>query len=186
MSQEYDDYIKEVKKVWGPREHRITNSFGIYDAFKFYRKNKLPDKKFVLTDSEYYEINRKCTQYLLEHLLRYSKVPLPLKFGDIELRSRALEGPKIDEWGRYINKAPIDWDATLKLWFEHEDARVNKILVRSNTKEITRILYLKRNAKYKHQRYVLFQPARSIKLLLKSLLEKGLIEGIKIQYNNGS
>ena len=41
------DFINKAKKVSGPRKHKVRNSLGVYDAYKFYRKNKPKEKKFI-------------------------------------------------------------------------------------------------------------------------------------------
>ena len=35
-----DEFRRKVLKVDGPREHKVRNSWGIYDAYKYTRKNK--------------------------------------------------------------------------------------------------------------------------------------------------
>ena len=41
---DYIEFINEIKKVHEPRVHKITNSYGVYDAFKYYRKIDLHTK----------------------------------------------------------------------------------------------------------------------------------------------
>ena len=36
----YVNFRLETLKVRGPRKHKITNSYGVYDAYKWLRKNK--------------------------------------------------------------------------------------------------------------------------------------------------
>jgi hypothetical protein len=35
-----DNFRKDVLKVSGPRKHKARNSFGVYDSYKYIRKNK--------------------------------------------------------------------------------------------------------------------------------------------------
>ena len=35
-----DEFRRKVLKVDGPRKHKVRNSWGIYDAYKYTRKNK--------------------------------------------------------------------------------------------------------------------------------------------------
>ena len=60
--------------------------------------------------------------------------------GTLEIRKYIVE-PRIDKNGKFVFKAPIDWATTLKMWFEHKDARDNKILVRTEQRNIFRIIY---------------------------------------------
>ena len=54
---EYNEFIKSIKKVNNNRNHKVNNSYGSKDAFKYYRKIKPDDSKFVLTDCQYLQIN---------------------------------------------------------------------------------------------------------------------------------
>jgi hypothetical protein len=44
-------FIDDIKKIKEKRNHKIKNSYGVYDAYKYYRKNKPKDKKYILKDS---------------------------------------------------------------------------------------------------------------------------------------
>ena len=45
------EFKKRIKKVNHPRQYKVRNSLGVYDAYKYYRKNKPDDKQFILTES---------------------------------------------------------------------------------------------------------------------------------------
>ena len=42
---QFEDFIKDVKKVTEERHHKVTNSYGSKDAFRYYRKIKPDDSK---------------------------------------------------------------------------------------------------------------------------------------------
>ena len=44
------EFKKRVRRVSMSREHKIRNSLGVYDGYKYYRKNKHDDKKYVLSE----------------------------------------------------------------------------------------------------------------------------------------
>jgi len=44
MEETYEAFRDSIKNVTGERHHKITNSYGVYDMYKFYRKNKPSDK----------------------------------------------------------------------------------------------------------------------------------------------
>lgn len=45
-----DEFRRSVLKVNQPREHEVRNSYGVYDAYKYIRKNKWFDIGRPLTE----------------------------------------------------------------------------------------------------------------------------------------
>ena len=86
------EFLSRVKKVDGPREHKVRGSWGVYDAYKWYRKNKPHSKEFVLTESQYFTIIRRINMALREELLKGNDVKLPCKLGQLlmERKSRLI------------------------------------------------------------------------------------------------
>ena len=50
---DYDNFRKIVLKLHDNRKHKVKNSYGVYDAFKYYRKHKPKDKKYILNSSTF-------------------------------------------------------------------------------------------------------------------------------------
>ena len=50
-----DDFRKEVLKVNKSRVHKVNNSLGVYDAYKWLRKNKWLDVG-PISEHDYYTI----------------------------------------------------------------------------------------------------------------------------------
>lgn len=48
---EEKEFEVSIRRVSESRKHKVTGSLGVYDAFKWYRKHKPKDKKYVLTES---------------------------------------------------------------------------------------------------------------------------------------
>ena len=46
------EFKRRIKKVNQPREYKVRNSLGVYDGYKYYRKNKPDSKEYVLTESQ--------------------------------------------------------------------------------------------------------------------------------------
>lgn len=176
--ENYEEFIKKIKKVSNTRQHKIHNSYGVYDAFKYYRKTKPSLKKYVLKDSIYYKIIRLTNKKLIESFITGEVIKLPNQMGSIELRKHLIE-PKFDEQGNFIYKAPVDWQATLNLWYEHENARKNKLLVKSEIRELFKIVYSKVKAKYNNKSFVLFKPNRKLKELLAHEAHAGHIDSFQ-------
>ena len=162
---EEKDFISNIKKVTSSRKHKITGSLGVYDAFKWYRKNRPKDRKYVLKESQYYTIIRRVNEALRDEFIISGDLLLPCKLGKLEIRKYptiiTTEGDKIK------TNLPIDWYTTLKLWYEDEECKKNKTLVRTNVPEVFRIHYNKVRATYNNKSFYQFSANRELKLLLK-------------------
>lgn len=176
---EYTEFIDNIKNVKGHRIHKISNSYGVYDAFKFYRKNKPQQKKFVLTESQYFAIIRNINELYSDKILEGSDIEFPEKMGKIELRRYILE-PRLDAQGKLVYKAPIDWDATLKLWYESEEDKNNKTLVKIEAKESFRVLYNKHFATYNNKAFYTFHLNRVIKKKISQAAKDKLLDAFTL------
>lgn len=168
------EFISNIKNVTGNRKHKINNSYGVYDAYKYYRKNKPKDSKYILSESEYFNIIRSVNKQLVCNILNGENIKFPYRMGYLELRKTPS---KISfENGKLVTNLPIDWDRTLKLWFEDKEAFDNKTLIRVENKEIYKIHYNKSVAIYNNKSYYSFNVNRSIKNELKNKIKEGTID----------
>ena len=85
-NKELTDFLNSIKKVNEPRTHKVNNSLGVYDAYKFLRKRKWVDIGRCLTEHEFYSIIRKVNDYLADSFLHGNDIKLPHRLGRIELR----------------------------------------------------------------------------------------------------
>lgn len=171
---EYNDFIKEVKKVKKERYHKVTNSYGSKDAFHFYRKIKPNDPKYVLTDCEYLHIIRLINDSLRDFLINGKDVTLPEKMGRLELRKIANTIKFVD--GKIKTNLPINWDATLKLWYDNPKCKERKQLVRQENTETFKIHYNKNKANYNNKTFYEFDANRLLKVNLKKNIKLNKID----------
>ena len=168
-----NDFIKEIKKVNKCRNHRVKNSYGITDGFKYY-VNHVKDKGTYLDIGQYSKVIRKVNELLCQQFLKGYDIELPHRLGKIQLvkvKSKyEFDGDKI-KTNQYV-----DWDATLKLWFEDNESKNKKLLVRHTVKEKFIITYNKKTANYKNQFFYAFRPTRGFKLLLKEAIRDDKID----------
>ncbi len=179
------EFKKRVKKACMPREHKVRNSLGVYNGYKFYRKNKPKDRKYILSESQYFAIIRQLNNLLVDDIVRGNEVKLPCRMGTIEIR-KYEKSVKVGEDGKVITNLPIDWDNTLKLWYEDEDAYNNRTLIRLEEKEIYKILYNKENANFNNRSFYEFVFNKDLRLRLKRNIKKGIIDALHIgrRYKN--
>jgi len=169
-----EEFKVNIQGAREPREHKVTGSIGVYDAYKYIRKNKWFNIGRPLTEKEFYSIVRKVGIYLAEELCKGSEVKFPAQMGVIELRKTTpFVGYKE---GKLVTNLPIDWDATLKLWYEDPEAYQKKQLVKINEKEVFRVLYNRENADYNNKSFYEFQVNRDIKRTLKKRIKQGRID----------
>lgn len=165
------EYRKEVLKVDKPRKTSISNSWGVYDAFKYYRKNKPKDKKYVLSESQYFAIVRRTNLLLAEELFNQNDIVFPYSMGRLEVR-KTIPRVYIDN-GKIKSTYPIDWDGTIRLWYEDQESRKKKTLLKKKEKAVFRIVYNKSKAIYTNKNYFEFIVNRTIKRSLKDTILQG-------------
>lgn len=169
-----EEYRKEVLKVDKPRKTTIRNSYGVYDAYKFYRKNKPKDPQYVLTESQYFSIVRQINLLLAQDLLHQKDIVFPFSMGRLEIRKYI---PNVSlKNGKVKSTYPIDWDGTIRLWYEDEEARNKKLILKKKEKEVFRIGYNKSKAMYKNKKYFEFIVNRGLKRSLKDIISQGNFE----------
>ena len=179
MINSYKDFKSAIQGLQNTRTHKVTNSLGSYDAYKYIRKNKWFNIGRPLTEHEFYQIIRRINNYLAEDLINGNDVIFPNRMGKLELRKRnAL--PIIDKNGNLKVTYAIDWDNTLKLWYEDEEAFNNKTLVRLPERNIFRIKYNKNTANYNNKSFMEFQVNRNIKVRLKQKIKNNEIDAFNL------
>lgn len=173
-----DEFRKVVLKVNMPRLHKIRNSLGTYDAYKWIRKNKWLNIGRPLTEHEFYSIIRQVNNLLAESILSGEDIILPHKLGTLELRKYNTKISICD--GKLVTNLPIDWDRTLKLWAEDEEAYKERTLVKMEEKEIFKIFYNKRTANYINKSFYTFEVNRDLKKRLKQKIKARAIDAFKL------
>lgn len=173
-----DDFRRPILKVDGPRKHKVNNSNGVYQAYKYIRKNKWFDIGRPLTEHEFYTIVRQVNNYLADELLHGHDITLPHRLGRIELRKYDARITIND--GVLKTNLPVDWDRTLKLWSEDEEAYKERTLVKMEEKEIFKVFYNRRNANYENKSFYEFEVNRDLKRRLKQKIKSGAIDAFKL------
>lgn len=173
-----NDFRKKVLKVNESRRHKVNNSIGVYDIYKDIRKNKWLDIGRPVTEHEFYTIIRQVNDMLAENLLNGEDVVFPHRMGRLELRKRDTYIRFKD--GKLKTNMPIDWNETLKLWSEDDEAYESKTLIKAEEKEIYKVFYNKGKALYENKSFYNFKINRDIKRGLKSRIKDRLIDAFKI------
>lgn len=168
------EFINATKKVSSRRRHKITHSYGVYDAYKYYRKNKPKEKQYIIKDVTYYKIIRKINNILKEMLIEGNDIKFPCRMGNLELR-KSNTGVYFKD-GKVMNNYPIDWNTTLKLWYEDKESKEKKALVKKVTDTVFKVYYNKKTANYKNKAVFDFKLNRDIKNKLKLRIQEGKLD----------
>lgn len=173
-----DKFRRDILKIDKSRTHRVRNSNGVYSAYKWIRKNKWLNIGKPLTEHDFYTIIRQVNNYLVDDLLNGEDIILPHKLGSIELRKYNTNVTIRD--GKVVANLPIDWDRTLKLWAEDEEAYKEKLLIKMEEKEIFRVFYNKKRATYENKSFMQFEANRDLKRRLKQKIKDKTIDAFII------
>lgn len=179
MIDNFIEFRKRVRKSTEHRKHKIRNSLGVYDAYKWIRKNKWLDIGKSLKEHEFYSIIREINNLASKEISMGKEFKLPYRMGNIELR-KYEKSIRIDNNGKLITNLPVDWDKTLKLWYEDNEAYLNKTLIRIEEDEIYKIIYNKNNANYNNRSFYEFIFNKDLKNRLKQNIKKGLVDALHI------
>ena len=173
-----NEFRKKALKVSESRNHRIRNSNGVYDAYKWIRKNKWLNIGRPLKEHEFYSIIRKVNDLLADNLVKGKDVILPCRMGRLELRK--WDSKIYYDNGKVKTNLPVDWDATLNLWAEDEKAYKDRTLIKMEEKEIFTVLYNKSRANYNNKSFYEFEVNRDIKKRIKKQIKAGAIDAFKL------
>lgn len=170
-----EEYKKKIKKVSNKRNSNIKDSYGIIDGFLYYREKKKAEGKPFIKKHEYFLITRKINNILREKFSNAEiDIILPAKLGTIELRKTPVKKNIVD--GKLVTTAMIDWNKTLELWYEDQEAFDNRVLVKTNSNISFKIHYNKDRAEYIGKSYYDFFPNRELKNMLKKNIRDNKID----------
>lgn len=176
----YEEFRKNIQKLEGQKNFKITGSYGVYDAYKAIRKEGWKDIGRPLTEHEFYSIIRGINSYLAEEIALGHTVCFPKNMGKLELRKAERGVSMVD--GKLKITYPVDWDKTLKLWYKDAEAKKNKTLLRTESPLVYHVRYCKGQAKYKNKTFYKFQLNRAIKKQLMKHIKEGLTDTMYKEY----
>lgn len=161
-------FIADVKNVTKSRNHSIKNSVGVEDfLYEYLKENK------DISSSTIRSIIKNINLELANSLSSGKEVKFPREMGSLELRSNNTYVKFKD--GKLKTNRMIDWNATLKLWYNDKEAKYKKQLVRLENKKIFSVFYNRGKAKFTNQVFYEFIPNRALKQKIKENIQLGNI-----------
>ena len=164
------EFKNKIKKVKSSRKYKVTGSIGNYDVYKQIRKNKWSGID-PISEKDFYSIIRQMNKAMAQCLINGEEVILPCHMGTLEIR-KALRKLVIKD-GKLRTNSPIDWNATLSLWYNDEEAQQQRLLVRNPNNEIFKVYYNKGKASYTNKSFYSFSLNRTIKQAIKKRALQG-------------
>ncbi len=101
---------------------------------------------------------------------------LPEQLGDLMMLKRQNRAVYKD--GKLKITYPVNWEATLQLWFEDPEARENKTVVRHTSKYKPCYCYNKMRAKYNNKLFYSFKMNRAMKTQAAQNLFGGSLDAL--------
>ena len=174
MEESFNEFKQKVIRKKGRPNFKIKNSIGVYDIYKKIRKNHWYNIGRPLKEGEFYAIIRGINQLLADNIANGITVKFPAKMGLLELRKQKMGVSIVD--GKLRIKYPPDWSETLKLWYEDEEARKNKTVLRCKDPWFYSIKYVKFDATYENKSFYQFRLNTFIRRALKENIKEGKID----------
>jgi len=171
---DYKEYKVKTVRAGNRSKAKVRDSFGVYDCYKHIRKNNWYDIGRPVKEHEFYTIIREVNKALAEEVSFGHTVTFPQRMGKLELRKMPRGVSIID--GKLKVTYPVNWEDTIRLWYEDEEARKNKTLLRNEEKEVYNVKYCKHDANYENKSFYQFILNRQIKKALKENIQKGIID----------
>lgn len=171
--------FKTAQKHQGPKKkNKITNSWGVYDYFKYYRTHRPDLHEYVLYESVYFAIIRRVNKLLVEELCRSGEIDLPYRMGKLKVFTKPVK--TFIQNDKVITTRPVDWDKTLELWYEDPVAYQNRSVIYREDNDILSIRYLKATAIYKNKSYYNFTVCRDAKIRIGQAIKDKVLEPVCI------
>jgi hypothetical protein len=166
MKETYEDFLKRIKKVSGPRKHKVSNSSGISAAILFYTKNRPRDPQYVLSRHNFSKVIDAMNLLVVESLIENGEFNLPCGLGELRI-SKRKNLTFLNENDELVCTKPVDREATFKLWYEDKECHENKVVVRRDTDYTYKLTHSRHMAKAKNAKYYYMRFGRDIKQKLK-------------------
>lgn len=147
-------------------EGKIKAHYGMSDYYTYFKKIH-PELKITKTiySKVIDDYNKEIVNLIINDNIDYQ---LPNMGSSISIKKMKHSSKIVN--GKLLNTAPVDWVTTNKLWFEDEEAREKKLLVRflnpHTSKHVFRIKLKKYIYPFKNKKYYKFKAVRSFSRLL--------------------
>ena len=173
--KDYKEFSIVTKKAKQSHYFSVSNSYGLTDYYKYYTQHSKFSRPEKLSRETFKSLIATINNKLAEQFVLGEDIKFPNRMGTLEPRKK-IRTVRLKKSGAVFCTAPVDWKQTYELWFEDEEAKEQKILVRREDKEYCVINYNKRNTKYKNYFFYRFIITRGVYTKLVQNLQSKKID----------
>ena len=159
----FDEFRTQLLKRNSKKDFRIKNSLG---SKYIYRAVDKSNPLRQVSETDFLHIVRTVNNYLVQELINGQSVTIPF-IGIFYIQKRELKTFIKDN--KLITRRKIDWYSTHKLWYEDEQAKRDKILVRFPNTDTYELKWFKLH--FKNMRYFKFKLHRTFEAKLREQLK---------------
>lgn len=170
----FEEFRKSMLKVSEKRNHKIKGSVGIKRILKYCNDNNWFGNKVSAREKEFSRIVSCVNALMAQELLNGNEIILPCKMGALEIRKFGTYVKFVD--GKVKTNRGINWKETLQLWYEDEEAKKNKTLLKMEDKEVFTLHYNRIGANYNNKIFYKFKPHRILSTAIRRAGNEGKIE----------
>lgn len=170
----FSEFLYKVKKVNTKRVTKVSNSIGTKDIYRYIRRHKLFSSDQAVLEYRFYKIIRAINKEISNQVLKGRYIELPFNMGTIELRQYPVN--YCFKNGKVRTNLPVDWNKTLKLWYEDKESYKNKTLVKMEKKTLFKIYHNKEKCRVPNYYFYTFNINRNIIKRLGTLSDEGLVQ----------
>ncbi len=177
-----DEFAKKVrfKRLPGRPKSKINNSYGQYAYYLNWRRVRPEGERFNIKWDNFSKILHSMNQLMIEEMFNSGSVELPYSLGSLVICSWKREVCIKD--GRLKIPYIVDWEKTLTLWYEDEEAHQNKTKVYFENKNNYIVRWETIPGKYKNQYFYNFKILRRIKQEVAKRATNNTLDNFFIKY----
>lgn len=177
--ESFEEFKRRLQKHRGAGKVRGTCPTN-RDMYRWICKNRVFNLTMsVLTEGQWSKIIQEVHNAIIERLIEGHTIVLPYRMGRLDLE-RWDRRVKINR-GKASTNLPVNWLATLKLWYEDRDAMEKKIRIRQEFGSMFCIGYNKRRARYNNMVFYRLMAYRSLRKVLNEMGRDGKIDGVVLR-----
>ena len=117
-----------------------------------------------VTEEQFGKIISAIHKHIIGVTLKGLYFTLPYKMGQLKI-GKVNKRVSFDTNGKLKTNLQVDWYKTLRLWHDDKQAYADRVLVRSDSEHIYKIIMAKE--KHANSEYYAFIPSRTYKSILK-------------------
>lgn len=145
----------------------ISNSYGMYDAYLEYKRNR----KNHVKREQFSKIVQAVNAKFISELLVSGTLTFPEGLGELFVCGRKMQPVRFSPDGKMTILSPINWYATRKLWDSDPQAKTDKLLIRYDSDFVYKLMYSTKNANYTNKLFFKFKTNTFLRRRISSVLK---------------